>query len=173
MIPFPRLFYGRRVNRKLVWGPGARSRLYNSTGFLFLCWAAHYFPFWLMGRQRFLHHYLPAHLASTLVTGALIEFIFNVEPTIPAGYVPEDGDDPAAKNKKAVTSRLIPYRFITPRERMGPKSYLATWIATAVILAATIAGFVYFAPLTYGTPGLDVEGVNARKWLAYDLHFAK
>ena len=67
----------------LVWGPGARRRLYNSTGFLFLCWAAHYFPFWLMGRQRFLHHYLPAHLASTMVTGALIEFIFNLQPLTP------------------------------------------------------------------------------------------
>ncbi|KAJ9207469.1 mannosyltransferase PmtI [Paecilomyces variotii] len=156
-----------------IWGPGARSRLYNSTGFLFLCWAAHYFPFWLMGRQRFLHHYLPAHLASTLVTGALIEFIFNVDPIVPAGYVPEDEQDPAAKNKKAVMSRMIPYRFITPRERMGPKSYLAAWIATTVILAATIAGFLFYAPLTYGTPGLDVAGVNARKWLAYDLHFAK
>ena len=34
-----------------------------------------------MGRQLFLHHYLPAHLASALVAGALVEFIFNVEPT--------------------------------------------------------------------------------------------
>lgn len=32
-----------------------------------------------MGRQLFLHHYLPAHLASALVTGALVEFIFNIE----------------------------------------------------------------------------------------------
>ncbi|KAI7663462.1 protein O-mannosyl-transferase 1, partial [Hortaea werneckii] len=44
-----------------------RSRLYNSTGFFFLLWAAHYFPFFIMGRQLFLHHYLPAHLASALV----------------------------------------------------------------------------------------------------------
>lgn len=33
-----------------------------------------------MGRQLFLHHYLPAHLASALVTGALLEFIFNLDP---------------------------------------------------------------------------------------------
>ena len=60
---------------------GTRSRLYNSTGFFFLAWVAHYIPFFIMGRQLFLHHYLPAHLASALVSGALVEFIFNVEPT--------------------------------------------------------------------------------------------
>ena len=34
-----------------------------------------------MGRQLFLHHYLPAHLASALVAGAIVEFIFNIEPS--------------------------------------------------------------------------------------------
>ncbi|KAJ5675821.1 Dolichyl-phosphate-mannose--protein mannosyltransferase 4 [Penicillium macrosclerotiorum] len=151
-----------------IWGPGARSRLYNSTGFLFLCWAAHYFPFWLMGRQRFLHHYLPSHLASTMVTGALIEFIFNLEPLDPATALPPV-DDPTGKAK--ATRR--PRRFVTARERMGRKSLLAGWVATLVILGMTIWGFCFYAPLTYGTPGLDVDGVNARKWLNYDLHFAK
>lgn len=53
----------------------ARSRLYNSLGFLFLGWIAHYFPFYLMSRQKFLHHYLPAHLIAALFTGGLVEFI--------------------------------------------------------------------------------------------------
>ena len=154
----------------IVWGPGTRSRLYNSTGFLFLCWAAHYFPFWLMGRQRFLHHYLPSHLASTMVTGALVEFIFNVSPLDPATAAPP-ADDPSGKAKGRVSRNVR--RFVTAKERMGLNSVLAAWAATIVILAATIGGFIFFAPLTYGTPGLDVAGVNARKWLNYDLHFAK
>jgi len=29
-------------------------------GFLFIGWSLHYFPFFIMGRQLFLHHYLPA-----------------------------------------------------------------------------------------------------------------
>jgi dolichyl-phosphate-mannose-protein mannosyltransferase len=153
-----------------VWGPGTRSRLYNSTGFLFLCWAAHFFPFWLMGRQRFLHHYLPSHLASTMVCGALIEFIFNLQPLDPRTALPP-ADDPAGKSKARSFSSLG--RFITAKERMGCKSLIAGWIATLVILAATIWGFIFYAPLTYGTPGLDVAGVTARKWLNYDLHFAK
>ncbi|KAJ5747256.1 uncharacterized protein N7511_008952 [Penicillium nucicola] len=153
-----------------IWGPGTRSRLYNSTGFLFLCWAAHYFPFWLMGRQRFLHHYLPSHLASTMVCGALIEFIFNLQPLDPRTALPPV-DDPTGKSKARSVSSLR--RFITAKERMGCRSLVAGWIATLVILAATIWGFIFYAPLTYGTPGLDVAGVTARKWLNYDLHFAK
>ncbi|KAE8148688.1 Dolichyl-phosphate-mannose-protein mannosyltransferase-domain-containing protein [Aspergillus avenaceus] len=149
-----------------IWGLGARSRLYNSTGFLFLCWGAHYFPFWLMGRQRFLHHYLPAHLASCLVTGALVEFIFNLSP-VPT-IKPDSEADPSGKSKSAG-----PGHFITAKERMGRKSLVAGWIASLSILAVTIWGFWFYAPLTYGTPGLDVAGVNARRWLGYDLHFAK
>ncbi|KAM0718739.1 hypothetical protein Q7P37_005810 [Cladosporium fusiforme] len=138
----------------------ARSRLYNSTGFFFLTWAAHYVPFFIMGRQLFLHHYLPAHLASALVAGALIEFIFNIEPS--DATFPKEG----GKITKAPHSRPI-------RERIAGQSLLATWAASGVVIAALIWGFLYFAPLTYGTPGLSVPEVQSRKWLNYDLHFAK
>ena len=136
---------------------GTRSRLYNSTGFFFLAWATHYFPFFIMGRQLFLHHYLPAHLASCLVAGSLIEFIFCAEP-----------DEPP--RKKAAPA---PKHFVTARERYAGRSMLACWIACAVILAFVIAGWYFFLPLTYGYPGLSVDQVRQRKWLGYDLHFAK
>lgn len=54
-----------------------RNRLYNSAGFFVVAWACHYFPFFLMARQRFLHHYLPAHLCSALVAGAVFDFIIS------------------------------------------------------------------------------------------------
>lgn len=139
-----------------------RSRLYNSTGFFFLTWAAHYIPFFIMGRQLFLHHYLPAHLASALVAGALIEFIFNLEPADVA-TVTKDGSKTITKEPR---SRPI-------RERIAGQSLLATWAASGVVVAALIWGFFFFAPLTYGTPGLSVPEVQSRKWLNYDLHFAK
>jgi len=41
------------------------------------------------------------------------------------------------------------------------------------MLALIIGGWWFFLPLTYGKPGLDPDQVNARKWLGYDLHFAK
>lgn len=140
----------------------ARSRLYNSTGFFFLTWAAHYIPFFIMGRQLFLHHYLPAHLASALVAGALIEFIFNIEPSEAASF-PKEGGKVITKGPR---SRPI-------RERIAGQSLLATWAASGVVIAALVWGFWFFAPLTYGTPGLTVPEVQSRKWLNYDLHFAK
>lgn len=124
-----------------------------------------------MGRQLFLHHYLPAHLASCLVTGALVEFVFNIEPASleeiqHGGTLTTDGQKGKAKGPERQRSRPI-------RERLGGQSLLATWAATGFILAVVISSFVYFAPLTYGQPGLTVEQVVARKWLNYDLHFAK
>ncbi|KAH7163155.1 family 39 glycosyltransferase [Dactylonectria estremocensis] len=139
-----------------------RSRLYNSTGFFFLAWATHYFPFYLMGRQLFLHHYLPAHLASCLVAGALLEFIFNSEP------VEEIVVNP--KNKKAIAG---PRHHVTARERFAGQSMLSAWIACLAVIVVIIAGWYFFLPLTYGYPGLSVDQVLRRKWLGYDLHFAK
>lgn len=114
-----------------------------------------------MGRQLFLHHYLPAHLASALVTGALVEFIFNMEP-----MEPESPTTTTVKGHKRTLSRPV-------RERLSTQSLLGSWIAASVILAAVFWCFLFFAPLTYGKPGLTIEQVQARKWLAYDLHFAK
>jgi dolichyl-phosphate-mannose-protein mannosyltransferase len=121
-----------------------------------------------MGRQLFLHHYLPAHLASALVTGALLEFIFNVEP-----LDLENTSHYTVKQGKKGNTAATPRRNRPARERILDQSLLASWIATAVILIIVVGGWYYFLPLTYGYPGLTVEQVNARKWLGYDLHFAK
>ncbi|KAG6840022.1 hypothetical protein C0991_009532 [Blastosporella zonata] len=44
-------------------------------GFLFIGWALHYFPFFLMSRQLFLHHYFPALYFAVLLTGASFDLI--------------------------------------------------------------------------------------------------
>ena len=160
---------------------GTRSRLYNSTGFFFLLWAAHYIPFYIMGRQLFLHHYLPAHLASALVSGALIEFIFNVEPgatstsanVIEALNSPSDSSFGKKAAPKPATKQQLQERRRPIRERIGGQSLLMTWAAAGVVIAVIFYGYIFFAPLTYGRPGLDVDQILARKWLGYDLHFAK
>ncbi|KAL2171889.1 hypothetical protein VTG60DRAFT_1276 [Thermothelomyces hinnuleus] len=142
----------------------SRSRLYNSTGFFFLAWATHYFPFYVMGRQLFLHHYLPAHLASALVTGAIVEFIFAQDSL---------EHEVAYQAAKAGKKTGVQKRHLSARERFAGQSMVASWIATIVILIAVAASWYFFLPLTYGYPGLSVDQVLRRKWLGYDLHFAK
>lgn len=118
-----------------------------------------------MGRQLFLHHYLPAHLASCLIVGALLEFVFNAEPSI---------EEPTYQEVKSGKKRAPgPKRHITAGERFAGQSMAPAWIACGVILAVAAAGWYFFLPLTYGYPGLSVDEVNRRKWLGYDLHFAK
>lgn len=150
---------------------GTRSRLYNSTGFFFLCWAAHYLPFYLMGRQLFLHHYLPAHLASALVTGALLEFIFNLDPVgLDENFLQQTQAKAPNKNKEQIKGKRV---VVPAKGRISTQSMLALWAASGVMLMLVIGGWWFFLPLTYGKPGLSPESVMARKWLGYDLHFAK
>lgn len=121
-----------------------------------------------MGRQLFLHHYLPAHLASCLVTGALVEFIFCAEPM-------DDTVAAAQSGKKPVAGAAAsgPKRHVSARERFAGQSMVASWVATAIILAVVAGSWYFFLPLTYGYPGLSVDEIIRRKWLGYDLHFAK
>ena len=56
---------------------------------------------------------------------------------------------------------------------MSGEGLLALWGAVGVVLSVVVGGWWFFLPLTYGKPGLSAEQVVARKWLGYDLHFAK
>ncbi|KAM0755138.1 PMT-domain-containing protein [Meredithblackwellia eburnea MCA 4105] len=53
----------------------APSTIAASGIFFYIGWAFHYFPFFTMERQLFLHHYLPAHIFSALVTGSAFDYI--------------------------------------------------------------------------------------------------
>ncbi|KAJ7982867.1 glycosyltransferase family 39 protein [Mycena polygramma] len=44
-------------------------------GFLFLGWFLHYFPFYLMARQLFLHHYLPALYFAILLLASVFDLV--------------------------------------------------------------------------------------------------
>lgn len=122
-----------------------------------------------MGRQLFLHHYLPAHLASCLVAGAIVEFVFNIEPNEIANV---SATNPIVDGKKGSVAQAV-QRSKPIRERIAGQSLLATWAASGVLVAALVWSFWFFSPLTYGKPGLEVDQVLARKWLNYDFHFAK
>ncbi|KAH9941500.1 O-mannosyltransferase [Amylocystis lapponica] len=129
-----------------------RNRLWNSTGFFVVVWAVHYFPFYLMNRQLFIHHYLPSHLASALVAGSVLSFVLSETVNYPISVW-------------------------GPLTRMKPRTYADLGVKGPVVvglyLLLLFIMFVYMAPLTYGTPGLDGVQVNARRLLStWTLHFA-
>ncbi|WFC99717.1 dolichyl-phosphate-mannose--protein mannosyltransferase [Malassezia yamatoensis] len=44
-------------------------------GLLAVMWGMHYLPFWLMSRQLFIHHYLPALYMSILLSAAIFDLV--------------------------------------------------------------------------------------------------
>lgn len=142
---------GRRRGEELI-PDHVRNRLWNSGGMFVIAWAAHFFPFFLMNRQLFLHHYLPAHLASALVAGAVFNFMITEYINYPVSVA-------------GPSTRLRPLQ----RTDIGPQAA----IVTGVFTLAMIVVLVFLAPLTYGTPGLDGDAVNRRRLLSsWTLHFA-
>ncbi|KAF9006174.1 glycosyltransferase family 39 protein [Cyathus striatus] len=129
-----------------------RNRLWNNAGFFLLFWAVHYLPFFLMSRQLFIHHYLPSHLASALIAGAVLNFILS-------------------------ETFNFPVSIWGPKTRSRPSTYSDIGLKGPVILVVfgifLFFMFSYLAPLTYGTPGLTGEQVNSKRLLStWTLHFA-
>ncbi|THU87976.1 glycosyltransferase family 39 protein, partial [Dendrothele bispora CBS 962.96] len=141
----------RRRNHEPIPEP-VRNRLWNSAGFFFLVWGVHYAPFFLMSRQLFIHHYLPSHLASALIAGAILQFVLS-----------ETVNYPISIRGPKTRAQIRQYSDIGLK---GP-------IILGIYCVLLFAMFAYIAPLTYGTPGLTGEQVNSKRLLStWTLHFA-
>jgi dolichyl-phosphate-mannose-protein mannosyltransferase len=44
---------------------------------LFVGWALHYLPFYTMGRVLYFHHYFPALLFSSMLSGVILDYLFQ------------------------------------------------------------------------------------------------
>ncbi|GJQ78343.1 hypothetical protein Trydic_g22172 [Trypoxylus dichotomus] len=44
---------------------------------LFLGWVLHYVPFWAMGRVLYFHHYFPALLFNSMLTGVILDYLLE------------------------------------------------------------------------------------------------
>ncbi|XP_028176824.1 protein O-mannosyl-transferase 2 isoform X2 [Ostrinia furnacalis] len=51
--------------------------LLNAAGWSVAGWALHYVPFWAMGRVLYFHHYFPALVFSSMLTGILTEYLLS------------------------------------------------------------------------------------------------
>jgi len=109
-----------------------RNRLWNSAGFFGVVWLVHYFPFFLMSRQLFIHHYLPSHLSSALVAGAVLHFLLSETIEYPIS---------------------VAGHYTRPRPRQWAEIGTRGPVIVVGFIIALFVAFVYIAPLTYGTPG--------------------
>lgn len=97
--------------------------------------------------------YLPAHLMSVLVAGVAFNFVFSDTVNHPLSA-------PGPKMRRRPKLRAeVPLKMV---------------VAFLFVLLAVIGGFIFTAPLTYGSPGLEVAEVQRRQILdSWTLHFAK
>ena len=127
-----------------------------------------------MSRQLFIHHYLPSHLASALVAGAVLHFLLS-----------ETIDYPVS----------VAWHFTVRRPPQWAELGTRGPIIVGGFFFALLFAYMYIAPLTYGTPGyvlllyavcyfylshlctticrMDGETVNSKRLLSsWTLHFA-
>ncbi|XP_037954211.1 protein O-mannosyl-transferase 2-like [Teleopsis dalmanni] len=63
------------VNNKNGNENGSQRRSLKAATWLFIGWALHYFPFWGMGRVLYFHHYFPALIFNSMLTGVMFNFL--------------------------------------------------------------------------------------------------
>ncbi|XP_014228926.1 protein O-mannosyl-transferase 2 [Trichogramma pretiosum] len=54
-----------------------RKTIMNAGSWLFIGWILHYLPFWAMTRILYFHHYFPALIYSSMLTGTTINYILD------------------------------------------------------------------------------------------------
>ncbi|XP_017067631.1 protein O-mannosyl-transferase 2 [Drosophila eugracilis] len=52
----------------------------RAAAWLFMGWVLHYLPFWAMGRVLYFHHYFPALIFNSLLTGIMFNYIMRSLP---------------------------------------------------------------------------------------------
>jgi dolichyl-phosphate-mannose-protein mannosyltransferase len=134
-----------------VIGWGFRSWWYRGCGFLVMAWGLHWIPFFIMGRQLFLHHYFPAFIFSVLAVSAFLDLVLRVT------RLPSPGSPSAFWHWN--------------QNRWGGK---LLWSIVTVLVTMYTISFYYFLPLTYGTGFPNPDEIVKRKWLSsWDLQYAK
>ncbi|XP_055371779.1 protein O-mannosyl-transferase 2 isoform X2 [Condylostylus longicornis] len=53
----------------------------NAAAWLFIGWLFHYLPFWAMGRVLYFHHYFPALIFNSMLTGVMFNYITERLPS--------------------------------------------------------------------------------------------
>ncbi|KAJ3251529.1 hypothetical protein HK103_002275 [Boothiomyces macroporosus] len=132
-------------------GPAVRQWWDKSIGFMCIAWLLHWIPFFLMGRQLFLHHYMPAYIFSTIAFATLFDFLGRTFMK-PLSYIPK-------------TTPMLKWHG-----GQGGTKYMIT---VMVVILIIMGSFYYFMPFCYGTGFPDVPTLRTRKWFStWDFQYA-
>lgn len=96
------------------------ARAYGALRWLFIGWLLHYIPFWPMTRVLYFHHYFPASLFSSMLTGVWLQFL--VDRCIIAWF-------PPTRHQSRLLFRIVAY---------------------GIVIAQAACSFYLFLPLAYG-----------------------
>ncbi|KAI8377587.1 glycosyltransferase family 39 protein [Radiomyces spectabilis] len=94
---------------------GLRRYYEESAGFFLVGWALHYLPFFLMGRQLFLHHYMPALYFNILLFGVIFDAV-----TVRL-----------VSRKRMIAAMLVTVSVILVYRRFIPITYGDPWTKTS------------------------------------------
>lgn len=126
--------------------PHVLNRMIKSGGFIFIGYLLHYFPFFIMGRQLFLHHYFPAQIFGYLMVGVMFDFCLTQNINWPV----------SSGEGKQITSTSV------------------SWITVLIwFLGLCVHIYVFWkltAP-TYGVHSMTIEQWKDLAWLPGWDHF--
>ncbi|KAI8318972.1 PMT-domain-containing protein [Martensiomyces pterosporus] len=104
---------------------GQRAKYFAAAGFFTVAWMCHYIPFFLMGRELFIHHYFPALWMAILVLAFTIDLFSAGLPKIArwSVYVAVF----AAVLYAFETYSYITYARVWDKEKCLKTKWLSTW----------------------------------------------
>ncbi|VVC33926.1 MIR motif,Protein O-mannosyl-transferase, C-terminal four TM domain,Glycosyl transferase family 39/83 [Cinara cedri] len=81
LISICKATYDKRRNNQNVTNQDSKQKLLTTCNWLFIGWCLHYLPFYAMGRVLYYHHYFPAFLYSSMLTGVTMTYILETIKT--------------------------------------------------------------------------------------------
>lgn len=133
----------------------------------------HYIPFWLMGRSKFLHHYMPALILKYCLYGCIFEFLLNFL-IIPGNLIFYQAltDVPLLNDHQSGFMVLFRTKNPTVYQSHPTLKKRILTIIMIVMLILTVAAYLYMAPMTYAFP-MTPQQIKDRKVLStWDFQYS-
>eukprot|EP00834_Sanchytrium_tribonematis_P006028 NODE_411_length_7931_cov_0.531920.p7 type:complete len:146 gc:universal NODE_411_length_7931_cov_0.531920:6983-7420(+) len=141
--------------------------------FLLMAYLFHYIPFWLMGRSKFLHHYMPALILKYCFFGCVFELILTILMT-PNSFIFVQ----LLKSLPLLNDHQNPIQVLWKTKNSTvyyQKPFLRKLILLILLIAtviATVSCYLYFSPMTYAFPLTPQQIKNRKFQSSWDFQYS-